>query len=291
MATRLIVVAVLTATIHLINTLIYGARLSGVQTRRLATAISLFNIVFLISSAAHTIQAPLLSTVVEGAVNRGLAGAAHPERIDEVVASPFYQAQLGILADDLRLVILAATFGTVVGAFLIPVFVQVFSRVILTFDEVGSVPRLMVRMLLAPRKVWRSLSQAEMPGVEALRGAVRERLPIPKCFLVANVFVTGIYTIGVLSALYAGALFPQYRTTAVLLSGIVNGFATVLVATVVDPAAARLTDQALRGERSQRDVKLMMMWLAVTRFLGTLLAQVLFIPAALLIRWVAQLLV
>lgn len=151
-------------------------------------------------------------------------------------------------------------------------------------------PRLMVRMLLAPRKAWRSLSQAEMPGMEALRGAVRERLPIPKCFLVANVFVTGIYTIGVLSALYAGALFPQYRTTAVLLSGIVNGFATVLVATVVDPAAARLTDQALRGERSQRDVKLMVMWLAVTRFFGTLLAQVLFIPAALLIRWVAQLL-
>jgi hypothetical protein len=116
-------------------------------------------------------------------------------------------------------------------------------------------------------------------------------LPIPKGFLVANVIVTGIYTIGVLSALYAGALFPQYRSTAVLLSAIVNGFATVLVATIVDPTAARITDQALRGERSVRDVKLVVMWLAVTRFLGTLLAQVLFMPAALLIRWVAQLLV
>ncbi|MEW6457561.1 MAG: lipid II flippase Amj family protein [Bacillota bacterium] len=291
MATRLIVVAVLTATIHLINTLIYGVRLSGVQTRRLATAISLFNVIFLISSAAHTIQAPLLSTIVEGAINRGLAGAAHPERVEEVVASPFYQAQLGILADDIRLVILAATFGTVVGAFLIPVFVQVFSRVILVFDEVGSVPRLAARVLFSPRKVWRSLTGAQLPGMEAIRGAARERLPIPKGFLVANVFVTGIYTIGVLSALYAGALFPQYRTTAVLLSAIVNGFATVLVATVVDPTAARLTDQAMRGERSRRDVKLMVMWLAVTRFLGTLLAQVLFIPAALMIRWVAQLLV
>ena len=289
--TRLLVVAALTALIHMINTLIYGVRLSGIQTRRLATAISLFNVIFLVSSTAHMIQAPLLSTIVERAINAGLGSAAHPEQVEVLVQSPFYQAQLEMLADDIRLVILAATFGTVIGALLIPVFVQLFSRAILVFDQVGSVPRLVVMAVFSPRKVWRSMAGVHLPRATAIRSAARERLPIPKGFLVANVMVTGIYTIGVLSALYAGALFPQYRSTAVLLSAIVNGFATVLVATIVDPTAARITDQALRGERSERDVKLMVMWLAVTRLLGTLLAQVLFIPAALLIRWVAQLLV
>jgi hypothetical protein len=289
--TRLLVVAALTALIHMINTLIYGVRLAGIQTQRLATAISLFNVIFLVSSTAHMLQAPLLSTIVERAINVGLGGAAHPERVEILVESPFYQAQLEMLAADIRLVILAASFGTVVGTLLIPVFVQLFSRVILVFNQVGSVPRLVALAVFSPRKIWRSMAGVHLPRATAIRSAARERLPIPKGFLVANVIVTGIYTIGVLSALYAGALFPQYRSTAVLLSAIVNGFATVLVATIVDPTAARITDQALRGERSVRDVKLVVMWLAVTRFLGTLLAQVLFMPAALLIRWVAQLLV
>lgn len=291
MATRLLIVAVLTALIHLINTLIYGVRLSGIQTQRLATAISLFNVIFLVSSTAHMIQAPLLSTIVERAINRGLGQAAHPERIDDLVQTAFYQAQLQILADDIRLVILAATLGTIIGAVLIPVFVQVFSRAILVFDEVGSVPRMAAMVVFSPRRIWRSLTGVHLPRAAAVRNATLERLPIPKGFLLANVVVTGIYTTGVLSALYAGALFPQYRSTAVLLSAIVNGFATVLVATIVDPTAARITDQALRGERGERDVKLMVMWLALSRFAGTLLAQVLFIPAALVIRWVAQLLV
>lgn len=291
MITRLIIVAALTALIHLINTLIYSVRLSGVRTRRLATAISLFNVIFLISSTAHMIQAPLLSTIVERAINEALAQTAHPERVAEVVQTAFYQTQLEMLAGEIRLVILAATLGTVLGMILIPLFVPLFSRTILVFDQVGSVPRLLGMALFSPRRVWRILAGARLPRPKNLRGAALERLPIPKEFLVTNVIVTGIYTTGVLSALYAGALFPQYRSTAVLLSAIVNGFATVLVATVVDPTAARITDQAMEGQRSERDVKVMVMWLAVTRLLGTLLAQLLFIPAALVIRWVAQLLV
>ena len=38
---RLLIVAALTAVIHMINTLIYAVRISGVRTQRLATALSL----------------------------------------------------------------------------------------------------------------------------------------------------------------------------------------------------------------------------------------------------------
>ncbi|MHB8157825.1 MAG: lipid II flippase family protein, partial [Desulfocucumaceae bacterium] len=110
---------------------------------------------------------------------------------------------------------------------------------------------------------------------------------IPPLFLVMNILVTGIFTTGVLSALYAGALYPGYRTSATMLASVVNGVAQVLFATVVDPCSARLTDQALQGERVESDISRMAYCLAGTRLAGTLLAQFLFIPAAYLIRYVA----
>ncbi|MDI6711349.1 MAG: lipid II flippase Amj family protein [Thermoanaerobacterales bacterium] len=277
---RLLIVAGLTALIHAVNTLIYGVRLSGVRTERLATAISLFNVVFLVASTANMVQAPLLASIVDRAINAGLSAGG--------VGSPVYQQHLAVLEEDMRVVILAATAGTLLGALAIPPFVQLFSRIILLFDEVGSVPRLAGMVLFSPRRVYRFFAQARIPRATALRAAVQTR-GLPKTFLIMNVLVIGIYTIGVLSALYAGALFPEFRSTATLLSGIVNGIATVLVATIVDPTAARITDQALRGVRPESDVKSMVACLAGTRLLGTLLAQILLLPAAEWIRFVAQL--
>jgi hypothetical protein len=105
-----------------------------------------------------------------------------------------------------------------------------------------------------------------------------------------NIIVTGVYTTGVLSAIYAGALFPGFRSTATLLSAVVNGVATILSATVVEPTAAAITDQALREERGDEDVKQMVLYLTLTRILGTVFAQVIFLPSAYLVKYVAALL-
>ena len=290
MTKHLVVVIGLTVLIHLINTLIYSVRLAGVRTRRLATAYSLFNLIFLIASSANTVQAPLLSSLVEKAINRGLAALPPRAPAEVLLASPVYRRELVALDHDIRLVILAATFGTLLGGLLIPAFVRIFTRAILLFEEVGSVPRL-VLFSLSPRRLYRTLKKMRPAAPATLRQVMRQRLGIPKGFLVLNVLISGIYTTGVLSALYAGALFPHYRATATLLSPIVNGIAAVLLATVVDPAAAMITDQALQGKRGEEDVRQVTTFLAVTRFLGTLLAQVLFVPAAEVIRTVAALIV
>lgn len=290
MTKHLILVIALTALIHFVNTLIYGVRLSGVRTGRLATAYSLFNLIFLVSSTANTIQAPLLSSLVEGAINRGLSAVPPRAPAEVLLASPVYRQELAVLDHNIRLVILAATGGTLVGALMIPAFVRVFCRAILLFEELGSVPRL-IFFAFSPRRFYRALKSVRPAAPETFRQTLRHRAAIPKGFLLLNVLITGIYTTGVLSALYAGALFPYYRTTATLLSPIVNGIATVLLATVVDPTAAMLTDQALRGKRSEADIRQMVLYLAVTRFAGTILAQALFLPAAELIRFVAALIV
>ncbi|MCL6612256.1 MAG: lipid II flippase Amj family protein [Peptococcaceae bacterium] len=285
---RLLAVAVLTALIHLINTLIYSVRVSGVRTGRLATAISLFNVVFLIASTANMIQGPLLATIVEGAIHRGGLGVLTPAMEREMNFPPQYLDQMNNLAGEIRLVILAATLGTVLGALLIPASAEVFARAISVFDRVGSVPGMILMAVFSPRRVIRlaGRDRADPPPGRSPDGHAKGP-GIPRLFLAANVLVTGIFTTGVLSALYAGALYPGYRASATMLASIVNGIAQVLFATVVDPAAARITDQALQGRRPESDVRRMAIYLAVTRLAGTLLAQAVFLPAARLIRWVA----
>lgn len=281
---RLIVVAVLTAVIHLINTLAISVRLSGLRTRRLATAISLFNVIFLLASTANTLQGPLLSSIVEQHINvaeliaGGASGAA-------LTGHPAYREQLAILDGQIRLVIMAAAAGTLVGAALIPLFVRIFIRAIYIFDETGSVPRMLAMLAFTPRRAYRLTGgEAGQTRRTAWRQVAARRLAIPKTFLFLNILVTGVYTVGVLAALYAGALIPDFRSTAAMLSAVVNGVATVLLATVVDPTAAAITDQAMNGERSEEDVKQMSIYLAVTRFAGTLFAQLIFLPSAELIK-------
>lgn len=281
---RLLAVAALIALIHFVNTLIYSVRLSGVRTRKLALAISLFNVVFLLASTANTIQAPLLASIVERVIN---AGEAFMLSGEQLLLHPVYQEQLKALEYQIRLVMVGATVGTLLGAAMIPAFVQVFSRAILIFDRIGSVPQMILMMLISPRRVIALSRQLYLPARNSLRLLTARRMALPKTFLVLNIVVTGIYTTGVLSALYAMALFPDLRATAALLSPIINGVATVLSATVVDPTAATITDQALNGERSEEDVKQMALYLSVTRFLGTIFAQLLFLPSAYLIRYVA----
>ncbi|AEF94585.1 hypothetical protein Desca_1737 [Desulfotomaculum nigrificans CO-1-SRB] len=283
---RLIAVVVLTAIIHLINTLIYAVRPAGVMTRRLAIAYSLFNVIFLIAQTANMLQAPLLSSIIEHAIMRGQQAAGS---VANLLQSPVYQQELTGLNYQIRTVILGATLGTLLGALLIPTFITVFTKGIYLFDQVKSVPKMVGMVIFSPGKVAKSAREAvRVPNRQFFVQAIREKLTIPRKFLVLNVFVTGIYTTAVLSSLYAGALFPEFRATATLLSGIINGIATILFATVVDPTAAGLTDQALRQERPEKDIKQMSFYLALTRLTGTLLAQIFFVPAAWIIKYVAQ---
>ncbi|MDD4169865.1 MAG: lipid II flippase Amj family protein [Desulfotomaculaceae bacterium] len=287
---RLLIVAVLTAVIHLISTLAYSVRLSGVRTRRLATAISLFNVVFLLASTANTIQAPLLSSIIEQVINevKAQAGGGLPD--DQLFYLPAYQEGLLLLEQDIRVVLAAASLGTLAGIAVIPTFVHIFIIAILSFERCGSVPRLIGMLILSPRRMVNLSRQVYLPGKNSLGFVKERRAAIPKKFLFLNVIVTGVYTTGVLSAIYAGALFPEFRSTAALLSSVVNGIATILSATVVDPTAAAITDDALKGERSEQDVKKMVLYLSLTRFLGTVLAQLIFLPATYFIKYVAVLL-
>lgn len=272
---RLLLVGFLTAFIHLINTLIYSVRVAGVRTGRLAIALTLFNVIFLLSSTANMIQGPFLGSIVDTAIQSG----------GSVVDSPLYKAQLESLKGDIRFIIIFSTLGTFLGLILIPRFVKLFEKSIVVFEYLGSVSKMLTTLFFKPKK-FIELSKKSLPPIQVEKNLQYEG--IPKGLLITNILITGIFTIGVLSAVYAGALYPDFRSTTNFMASIVNGIAQILLATIVDPASAKITDQALRGVRAEKDVMQLARYLAITRLGGTILAQALFLPASYLIQFVAM---
>ena len=287
---RFVLVLVLTMFIHLVLTMNYSIRLAGLRTRRLLTALSIFNVINLAASAANTVQAPLLTSLVEHAI---MAGALQTgvEAGNQLLLEQVYMEQLDELAGQLRLAILAATIGALSAALLTPTFINLFTRAIRLFEATGSIPAMFGRLFLSFFRGDEGKSRLfSLPSWRNTMKFTRQKMLIPKKLPVINVLVTGIFTTGVLSSLYAGALHPDFRSTAAVLSVAVNSLAMVVVALAVEPKMSLITDEAMRGDRSETDIKQLIYYMVITRVAGSLLAQAFFLPCAYLIRCMVRVL-
>ncbi len=179
-----------------------------------------------------------------------------------------------------------------------PIFIFFMGRAIFIYERTGSLLRLLLTPFspariarlagelaaaLARRRRRTSRRSLLCPGRQALADLLLRGRPLPIGLFLVHIIVVSIWTNAVLAALYAGALLPSYRSTASLLSGIVNGVAAVLATFLIDPVTAVITDQALQGLRDERDITSLTYWLMFTRLLGTLLAQLVFIPTSHLV--------
>jgi hypothetical protein len=261
---NLVAILILTGVVHCLDTASYASRISGARTGRLALTGALFSIVSLASRAAYTLQAPLLGSAVDRMVRAG---------------------HLDGLSASFRLIIVAASLGTLLGAILVPTFTSLFSRGAVAYESHGSFPALLLHTL-SLRAFSRISQHFRLPLPETLQRA--SRFNLPRSFLLLNIVVTAIYTVGVSSTIYASALAPELARTATTLSGVINGFGTLLLVILIDPVSALITDQALRGNRPLAEVTHIVVWQVVGRFTGTLFAQLLFVPAAMAVVKVAQ---
>jgi hypothetical protein len=103
--------------------------------------------------------------------------------------------------------------------------------------------------------------------------------------------ITAIYTIGVLSALYAALLVPERGNTANMASGLINGIATILLVIFIDPKISVIADDVVNGKGSYNKLKSMSLMMVTSRLFGTLLAQLLFIWGARYIAWFTKFIV
>jgi hypothetical protein len=261
---NLALILLLTTIVHCLNTASYASRIAGVRTGRLALTGALFNVVSLGSRAAYTLQAPLLGSAVDRLVREG---------------------HLTGLLWNFHIIIAAATVGTLFGAMLIPTFTSLFSRAAVAYEFHGSFSALLLHTL-SLRGFSRISQNFRLPLPESVQKA--SRLNLPRSFLLLNIVVTGVYTVGVSATMYASALAPELARTATTLSGVINGVGTLLMVLLIDPVSALITDQALRGGRPVAEVSHIVVWQVVGQFIGTLAAQLLFLPAAMLVVWLAR---
>lgn len=259
----LIIVCFFTGLLHFAEASASCLRLAGIRTKQVATSLSFVNASLLVSRMSNMLQAPFLGGMVDTAIFKG---------------------SVGFLAGNFRIIIFSAFIGNLVALILAPTSVHIFTKAIKRFEKNPSVPRLLLSLFI-PRNLIAFLRCFRFPRLKSIRELSLKG--IPKTFLVLNIFVGSIYTIGVLASLMAGALIPQYRVTAVQLSAIVNGIATILFTLMVDPGAAHITDQAAQGKRKESDVRSVVFYLLAGRVVGTLiLSQLLFWPAAEYIKTV-----
>ena len=273
---QLVLALVLNAIVQAITIGAYAARLAGVLSTRIATSISLFNLFVTASRIANLFYAPLLGTLADHA-----AKVLSAKGVTAAVSS----AAASTLVGQIRLIVLAGTIGTVLGALLLPTFITLFLRGIRAFERTGSLPHAILR-LGDPRVIFSLGASLRRPTPGLMRRFSLKSVPLKLLFF--NVIVTAVYAVGVVAAFYASILDVQARATAIALSGIINGIATISFTLVVDPTSAFITDQAVRGERSVEDVKSMVFYLALTAIVGTLVSQLILVPAAHVIATVAH---
>ncbi len=254
----------------------YAARLAGVQTKRIATSISLFNLLMTTGRLAN-----MFVVFFVGPLSDQTGNAVRDLQMQPTLAS-LWQYNFSV---QLRLIVFAGTIGMVFFALLLPMFTYLFRRGVRSFESRGSVPHSLAR-LVSPAVLLDVLRAQRLPSLAEVRSYNWRSVPMR--LLIFNTIVMCVYAIGVQASYLASVLDVNVARTASNLSGVINGIGTIAFTLFVDPTSAMITDQAIHGKRPIEEVRAMVFYLSLTAIVGTLLSQVVFYPAAVIIEVVAR---
>lgn len=265
---QLLLICALTFIIHIIGTLAYSVRIAGIRTRRIAVSLALFSILMLLSRTSNSFLGPFLAKRVETGIDQHVAAST--------------------LLGDFRWLLFSATLATIIGAILIPTFQRAFCRAVEHFQVHRSVPKLLLHAVFKGGLSYLKTS-ASLPKPANVTG-LREKSGVSISMTAMNVIATALWTVGVFAALYAGVLDPSVRVTSSTLSSIINGGATIMMAIFIDPHMSGMTDDVIEGKTEESQFRRAVVWLVGSRLAGTLIAQFLLVPSAVVIVGVAKVL-
>ncbi|MGC8734523.1 MAG: lipid II flippase family protein [bacterium] len=261
---RLIIIFVITFFINFLSVASASLRFAGIKTNSITTSLSLSNIILLITRLANLFQTPFLGSMIDLA---------------------FKHNQIDILLLKLHIIIFSATLGTFVGILFFNTFENIFIKWINLFNKTLSIPKTFY-YLIYPKTYISLIKSLTKINFYLDKKELKE---VPKIIIFSSFFVSAFWTTGVLSAMYASVLVPEYARTATILSGIVNGIATILFTIFLDPIIAHITDKVYN---KQKDIKFLynsIFLMLVFTFLGTILAQFVLKPGAYLIAIITKL--
>lgn len=260
----IIIVCFLTAFINWVNVVIISTRIVGVQTRKVASSNSVFNIIALAANVAGATQAPLLAKTIEKSIIEG------------------HQPYNFLF----RLIIFSATIGSIAGAFSIPSLHRILKKGVESLYRQQSVLKV-ITASLRPSSFAKIKQHLAFPNGENFR-RLSSYQDMPVKLLVINILVYGFITISILSCLYAGYLNPLLRTTALSLNGVALGLGTLGMMLFIEPFNSILVDKVIDGAVTEGYMRKYFAFVAIARVLGTILGQFLFIPMAHVIIFIAE---
>ena len=263
---QLLLICALTFIIHIIGTLAYSVRIAGIRTRRIAVSLALFSILMLLSRTSNSFLGPFLAKRVETGIDQHVAAST--------------------LLIDFRWLLFSASLATILGAILIPTFQRAFCRAVEHFQVHRSVPKLLLHAVFKGGLSYLKTS-ASLPKPANVTG-LRQKSGVSISMTAMNVIATALWTVGVFAALYAGVLDPSVRVTSSTLSSIINGGATIMMAVFIDPHMSGMTDDVIEGKIEESQFRRAVVWLVASRLAGTLIAQFLLVPSAVVIVGVAN---
>ncbi|NMM64683.1 DUF2837 family protein [Clostridium sp. P21] len=267
MTVQIYLVFILTFIIYVIGTLAYSMRIVGIRTGRIAVSFAVFNVFTLIQRTANTIQAPLLAKTIENGINTGQSSG---------------------LLHIFRWIIFSITLATITGAFLMPTFIKVFNKLVISFSVYRSLPKLMMHAF-SKSGIEQFKKSISIPKKENLRQLTSFR-KIPRKVILLNVIAFSVSSVSILSALYAGCLSPSLRTTCSTLSSVINSISTIFMVIFIDPYLSMMTDDVIRGECTELEFNRCIIFIVVGMIIGSILAQLVLVPASNLIVIIAKLL-
>ena len=265
---QLLLICALTFIIHIIGTLAYSVRIAGIRTRRIAVSLALFSILMLLSRTSNSFLGPFLAKRVETGIDQHVAAST--------------------LLVDFRWLLFSASLATIIGAILIPTFQRAFCRAVEHFQVHRSVPKLLLHAVFKGGLSYLKTS-ASLPKPANVTG-LRQQSGVSISMTAMNVIATALWTVGVFAALHAGVLDPSVRVTSSTLSPIINGGATIIMAVFIDPHMSGMTDDVIEGKIEESQFRRAVVWLVGSRLAGTLIAQFLLVPSAVVIVGVAKIL-
>ncbi|MED4054515.1 lipid II flippase Amj family protein [Niallia taxi] len=264
---KVILISLFLLLITMNETLAYSTRISGARVKLIATALSLFSTLLIISRFSTMFQQPLTAKLIAEAPS----------------INPMH-----FIEEQYRVLIAVTSFGVLLGIFLFPTFINIFSRGIVQLSkQSGSVVGLFLTNF-NKTGIKKVILCFRLPRVQYLKGITLKT--IPKRLFIINVIISAVFTIGVLSSIYASMLVPkEYAPAALMSSGIINGLATILLTLFIDPKASVLADKVMKKQIDYIYLKSYSLTMISSKFIGTIVAQLLFIPAAYYVAWFVKL--
>jgi hypothetical protein len=263
---QLLLICALTFIIHLIGTRACSVRIAGIRTRRIAVSLALFSILMLLARTSNSFLQPFLADQPETGIAQHVAAST--------------------LLSDYHWLLLSASLATILGAILIPTFQRSFCRAVEHFQVHRSVPKLPLHAVFKGGVSYLKTS-ASLPKPANVTG-LRQQTGVSVSMTAMNVIATALRTVGVFAAVYAGVLDPSVRVTSSTLSSIINGGATIMMAIFIAPHMSGMTDDVIEGKIEESQFRRAVVWLVGSRLAGTLIAQFLLVPSAVVIVEVAK---